>query len=224
MDVILLERVEKLGQMGDLVKVRDGYARNFLLPHGKALRATNENKKSFETRRADLEARNLERRSEAETVGEKLNGESFTIIRQAGESGQLYGSVSARDISDVMVDGGFKIDKNQVMLERPIKMLGLVEQRVQLHPELFVTVTINVARSQDEAERQARGEKGLASAVDLEDEAALNIEEVFEEDVVAEVAEEIAASSEEETPKEPSEAADESGSDAPSDEEKTKSE
>ncbi len=197
MNIILLERVEKLGQMGDLVRVRDGYARNFLLPQGKALRATNENKKVFETRRAELEARNLERKGEAETVGDKLNGQSFVIIRQAGESGQLYGSVSARDISDVITEGGFKSDKNQIVLDRPIKSLGLFDQRVQLHPEVVVTVTINVARSQDEAERQARGENVLATPDELEAAAALEIEEVFEEDVVAELAGEIAASADE---------------------------
>lgn len=193
MDVILLERVEKLGQMGDLVKVRDGYARNFLLPNGKALRATNENKKVFETRRAELEARNLERKGEAEAVGTKLDGQSFIVIRQAGESGQLYGSVSARDIADVITEGGFNADKSQIVLDKPIKTLGLSDQRVQLHPEVVVTVTINVARSQDEAERQARGENVLATPDELEAAESLEIEEVFEEDVVAELADEIAA-------------------------------
>lgn len=194
MDVILLERVEKLGQMGDLVRVRDGYARNFLLPKGKAMRATEDNKKVFENRRAELEARNLELKKEAEAVGKKLNGESFIILRSAGESGQLYGSVSSRDIAETLSEGGFKTDKNQIYLDKPVKTLGLFEQRVQLHPEVIVEVTINVARSQDEAERQARGENVLATPDELEaEEAALEIEEVFEEDVIAEVAEEIAA-------------------------------
>lgn len=191
MDIILLERVEKLGQMGDLVHVRDGYARNFLLPRGKALRATEANKKRFEAQKAELEARNLERKSEADAVGSKLDGQSFVIIRQAGESGQLYGSVSARDIADVLSAGGFHVDKGQVILDKPIKMLGLESQRIQLHPEVVVSVTINVARSEEEAERQARGENVLASA---EDELEIEIEEVFEEEVVAEIAEELAAS------------------------------
>ena len=158
MEVILLERVAKLGQMGETVRVRDGFARNFLLPRGKALRATDENKKRFETQRAQLEARNLERRKDAEVVGEKLNGQSFVIIRQAGESGVLYGSVSARDLADTMSAGGFTVGRDQIILNAPIKALGLHTVAVALHPEVQATVTINVARSPDEAERQARGE------------------------------------------------------------------
>jgi large subunit ribosomal protein L9 len=158
MEVILLERVAKLGQMGETVRVRDGFARNFLLPRGKALRATDENKKRFETQRAQLEARNLERRKDAEVVGEKLNGQSFVIIRQAGESGVLYGSVSARDLADTMSAGGFTVGRDQIILNAPIKSLGLHTVAVALHPEVQATVTINVARSPDEAERQARGE------------------------------------------------------------------
>jgi large subunit ribosomal protein L9 len=158
MEVILLERVAKLGQMGETVRVRDGFARNFLLPRGKALRATDENKKRFETQRAQLEARNLERRKDAEVVGEKLNGQSFVIIRQAGESGVLYGSVSARDLADTMSAGGFTVGRDQIVLNAPIKSLGLHTVAVALHPEVQATVTINVARSPDEAERQARGE------------------------------------------------------------------
>ncbi len=158
MEVILLERVAKLGQMGETVKVRSGYARNFLLPRGKALRATDANKKHFETQRAQLEARNLERRKEAEAVGEKLNGQSFTIIRQAGETGVLYGSVSTRDLAEIMTAGGFTVDRNQIVLNQPIKTLGLHTVPVSLHPEVEVQVTINVARSPEEAERQARGE------------------------------------------------------------------
>jgi large subunit ribosomal protein L9 len=158
MEVILLERVAKLGQMGETVRVRDGFARNFLLPRGKALRATDENKKRFETQRGQLEARNLERRKDAEVVGEKLNGQSFVIIRQAGESGVLYGSVSARDLADTMSAGGFTVGRDQIILNAPIKSLGLHTVAVALHPEVQATVTINVARSPDEAERQARGE------------------------------------------------------------------
>jgi large subunit ribosomal protein L9 len=159
MEVILLERVAKLGQMGETVKVRDGFARNFLLPRGKALRATKTNKERFETQRAQLEARNLERRKEAEVVGEKLNGQSFTVIRQSGETGVLYGSVSPRDLAETMTAGGFSVNRDQIALNAPIKTLGLHKVPVSLHPEVEVTVTINVARSPEEAERQARGEQ-----------------------------------------------------------------
>jgi large subunit ribosomal protein L9 len=158
MEVILLERVAKLGQMGETVKVRDGFARNFLLPRGKALRATKTNKEHFETQRAQLEARNLERRKEAEVVGEKLNGQSFIILRQSGETGVLYGSVSTRDLAEIMTQNGFTVDRNQVVLNQPIKTIGLHNVPVALHPEVEVRVTINVARSPEEAERQARGE------------------------------------------------------------------
>jgi len=158
MEVILLERVAKLGQMGETVKVRSGYARNFLLPRGKALRATEANKKHFEQQRAQLEARNLERRKEAEAVAEKLNGQSFVILRQAGETGVLYGSVSTRDLAEVMTQNGFTVDRNQIVLNTPIKNLGMHPVPVSLHPEVEVQVTINVARSPEEAERQARGE------------------------------------------------------------------
>ena len=171
MEVILLERVAKLGQMGDTVKVRDGYARNFLLARGKALRATKANKERFETQRAQLEARNLERRSEAEKVAEKLNGRSFTVIRQAGETGVLYGSVSTRDLAEIMTAGGFSVSREQIVLNQPIKTLGLHAVPVALHPEDEVRVTINVARSPDEAERQSRGE-----AVTTRDET--NLEEL----------------------------------------------
>ena len=158
MEVILLERVAKLGQMGDTVRVRPGYARNFLLARGKALRATEENKSRFETQRAQLEARNLERRKDAEAVAEKLNSQSFVIIRQAGEGGVLYGSVSTRDLAEALSSGGFTVGREQIVLNAPIKTLGLHTVPVALHPEVEVTVTINVARSPDEAERQARGE------------------------------------------------------------------
>jgi large subunit ribosomal protein L9 len=158
MDVILLERVAKLGQMGEVVRVKAGFARNFLLPRGKALRATETNRKQFETQRAQLEARNLDRKKEARAISEKLNGKSFIIIRQAGESGVLYGSVSTRDIAEVISAGGFSIDRSQVVLNAPIKALGLHQAPISLHPEVEAVVSINVARSADEAERQARGE------------------------------------------------------------------
>lgn len=158
MQVILLERVGRLGQMGDIVTVKDGYARNYLLPRKKALRATDENRAFFETQRAQLEATNLERKKDAEAVAEKLDGQSFVVIRTAGDTGQLYGSVSTRDISEVVTVGGFTLERNQVVLDRPIKALGLHSVKLALHPEVPVSITLNVARSEDEAERQARGE------------------------------------------------------------------
>jgi len=158
MEVILLQRIGRLGQMGDVVNVRDGYARNFLLPQKKALRATAENRARFETERAQLEANNLELKKEAEAVSAKLDGKIFVAIRSAGDTGQLYGSVSTRDIAEVVTAGGFTIERRQVILERPIKTLGLHDTRVALHPEVIVKVTLNVARSEDEAERQQRGE------------------------------------------------------------------
>jgi len=158
MQVILLERVPRLGQMGDVVRVRDGYARNFLLPQGKALRATKDNAKRFETDRVHLEARNLDRKNEAGAVAEKLDGKSFFVIRQAGETGQLYGSVNARDVADTLTAGGFSVGRAQVVLNQPIKTIGLHTVVIALHPEVESKVTINVARSEDEATRQARGE------------------------------------------------------------------
>ncbi len=172
MQVILLERIGRLGQMGDVVTVKDGYARNFLLPQGKALRATEANRKRFEREKSQLEARNLELKTEAEAVSRKLDGQSFVILRQAGDSGQLYGSVSTRDIAEALTAGGFSIERRQVMLDRPIKSLGLHELRIALHPEVLPHVTINVARSSDEAERQARGEAVTAKAMDEAEEAA----------------------------------------------------
>ena len=158
MEVILLERVAKLGQMGETVRVKDGYARNFLLPGGKALRATEGNKKRFEGQKAQLEARNLHLRDEASKVVEKLDGQSFVIIRQAGETGQLYGSVSTRDVAEVVSAGGFSTNRNQVVMTAPIKALGLHTLPIHLHPEVEAKVIINVARSPEEAERQAKGE------------------------------------------------------------------
>ncbi|AZO31271.1 MULTISPECIES: 50S ribosomal protein L9 [Mesorhizobium] len=158
MEVILLERISRLGQMGDTVKVRDGFARNFLLPQGKALRANEANKKKFEGQRAQLEARNLERKSEASQVAEKLDGKSFIVVRSAGETGQLYGSVSTRDIAELLTAEGFSVNRNQIELNQPIKTIGLSNVAIALHPEVEVTVTLNVARSAEEAERQAKGE------------------------------------------------------------------
>jgi len=158
MQVILLERVGKLGQMGDVVTVRDGHARNYLLPQGKALRATKENIARFESERAQIEARNLELRKEAEAVAEKLDGQTFVAIRQSSDTGQLYGSVSTRDIANLVSEAGTSIGRSQVLLDRPIKTLGLHQVRIQLHPEVDVHVTLNVARSQDEAELQAQGQ------------------------------------------------------------------
>jgi large subunit ribosomal protein L9 len=156
-ELILLERVEKLGQMGQLVKVKPGFARNYLLPQKKALRATKENLAYFEGQRAQLEANNLQRKAEATEVSGKLEGLMVVIVRQAGESGQLYGSVSARDIGDAVTEAGFTIEKRQVVLDRPIKNLGLHQLKVVLHPEVSVTVTANVAQSAEEAQMQAKG-------------------------------------------------------------------
>jgi large subunit ribosomal protein L9 len=158
MQVILLQRIGRLGQMGDVVNVKDGFARNFLLPQKKALRATEENRKRFESERKQLEANNLEQKTEAEAVAAKLAGKTFTAIRSAGDTGQLYGSVSTRDIAEVVTAGGFTVDRRQVVMEHPIKTLGLHEVSVALHPEVVVKVSLNVARSEDEAARQARGE------------------------------------------------------------------
>ncbi len=180
MQVVLLERVEKLGQIGDVVKVKDGFARNYLLPKKKALRATKSNLAFFETQRAQLEARNLEQRKEAEKISGKLDGKNFVLLRQASDRGHLYGSVSPRDIAEAITKGGFSVDRGQVPLDKAIKMIGLHELSVVLHPEVRVKVTINVARSEDEAERQAKGEDVLAEAAD-EEEAAAPVEALFEE-------------------------------------------
>src|SRR5262249_26212257 len=162
MEVILLERVAKLGQMGELVRVKDGFARNFLLPQGKALRATKDNRAKFEAMKSQLEARNLELKGDAEKVGGKLDGQSFVVIRQASETGQLYGSVSPRDIVAILTNGGFTVSRGQIALNTPIKNIGLHPGPVALHPEIEVSITINVARSADEAERIARGESVMA--------------------------------------------------------------
>jgi len=158
MEVILLERIGKLGQMGEVVRVKDGYARNFLLPKGKALRATADNKKRFETMKTQLEARNLELKSEAEKVGAKLDGQTVTVLRQASETGQLYGSVSTRDIAELLTSGGFTVNRSQIQLNAPIKVIGTHKVPVALHPEIEVSITVYVARNADEAARLARGE------------------------------------------------------------------
>lgn len=168
MQVILLERVENLGAIGDEVKVRDGFARNFLLPQKKALRATEANRKVFEAQRAQIEARNAEAKAAAEKASGKVDGTSYVLIRQAGEAGQLYGSVSSRDIADEIVKSGAKIDRSAVVLDKPIKTIGLYDVRVRLHAEVYANIKVNVARSQDEAERQARGENVIASAIEAE--------------------------------------------------------
>ncbi|WEZ83902.1 50S ribosomal protein L9 [Rhizobium sp. 32-5/1] len=180
MQVILLERVAKLGQMGETVKVRDGFARNYLLPLGKALRANEANKKRFESERSTLEARNLERKSEAQAVAEQLDGKSFIVVRSAGETGQLYGSVAARDIVDVLTAEGFNVGRNQVDLNNPIKTIGLHDVVLHLHAEVEIKVQMNVARSAEEAERQLKGESlTSADAIYGVDENALKAEDFF---------------------------------------------
>ena len=179
MEIILLERVENLGQMGDVVKVRPGYARNFLLPQKKALRANETNKKVFEGQRAELEARNLERKAEAEAVAKKIDGRAFVIIRQASEMGMLYGSVSARDIAEIARAEGVSITRGQVRLNKPLKTLGIEKVRIALHGEVDATIDINIARSDDEAERQARGENVLGR--DQEDDGEEESAEFFDE-------------------------------------------
>jgi large subunit ribosomal protein L9 len=168
MKVILLERVENLGGLGDTVSVKDGFARNFLLPRHKALRATSANQKIFDAQRAQIEARNAQNKADSEKAGEKLDNTSYVLIRQAGESGQLYGSVSARDVADAIQAEGGKVARDQVVLHVPIKTLGVHAVKVRLHAEVTITVKVNVARSQDEADRQARGENVIASQFEEE--------------------------------------------------------
>lgn len=220
MEVILLERVEKLGQMGDVVNVKPGFARNFLLPRKKALRATKGNREIFEQQRHELEAENLTRKSEAEKVGEKLDGMRIGMIRSAGESGQLYGSVTSRDIAEGVTAGGVAINRNQVIMERPIKMLGLHDMRIGLHPEVSVTVVVNVARSPEEAERQAKlgraitaqeDERAEQAAMAAEAEAAARaaakaqemLEQAPDEDLVDSVVAEVTGEAAEEAAAEP---------------------
>ena len=185
MQVILLQRIGRLGQMGDIVTVKNGYARNFLLPQKKALRATEDNKKVFEGRRAQLEAINLEHKKEAEAVAAKLDGQNFVLIRAAGDTGQLYGSVSTRDISDVITAGGFTVNRNQVELDKPIKTLGVHDCRIVLHPEVVCAISMNIARSADEADKQARGENVSVVQDEKLELETFNPEGVFEEGAAA---------------------------------------
>ncbi|MDF2996136.1 MAG: ribosomal protein [Xanthobacteraceae bacterium] len=170
MEVILLERVAKLGQMGETVRVKDGFARNFLLPAGKALRATKANKERFDSMKSQLEARNLELKSEAAKVGEKLNGTEVVLVRQAGETGQLYGSVSTRDIAEALTAAGFSVGRQQIVLNHPIKTIGVHAVPVTLHPEVEVSISANIARSAEEAVRQSRGEDLSVNRDEDEDE------------------------------------------------------
>jgi len=181
MQVILLERVAKLGQMGDVVKVRDGFARNFLLPQGKALRATEANKQAFETQKAQLETRNLESRAEAQKLAEKLDGTSYVVIRSASDTGALYGSVTPRDIAEVATAGGFSVDRRQVVLTAPIKHLGVHGLSVVLHPEVSAKISVNVARSVEEAELQASGKSIQELAAEAEAAAEFEIAELFDD-------------------------------------------
>ena|SRR5689334_20850525 len=171
MEVILLERVAKLGQMGDVVRVKDGFARNYLLPKGKALRATKDNRARFEGMKAQLETRNLEMRGEAEKVSSKLDGQSFVVLRQASETGQLFGSVSSRDLAAILTEAGFSVARSQIALNAPIKSIGLHKVPVALHPEVEVAITVNVARNADEAERVARGEDVTVRREEAEEDA-----------------------------------------------------
>lgn len=181
MDVILLERVAKLGQMGEVVSVKEGYARNFLLPQGKALRANDANLARFEAQKAQLEATNLETRKEAEALGEKLDGQTFVVIRSASDSGSLYGSVTPRDVSDVATESGFTVDRKQVVLGATIKELGIHAVDVVLHPEVTVQVNLNVARTVEEAELQASGKSIQDAAAEEEAAAEFEIQELFDD-------------------------------------------
>lgn len=181
MQVILLERVAKLGQMGDVVNVKQGYARNFLLPQGKALRASESNITSFEGQKAQLEAQNLETKTEADAAAEKLNGQMFVVIRSASDAGALYGSVTTRDAADAAIEAGFTVDRKQVILQRPIKDLGLHTVSIHLHPEVQAEIELNVARSAEEAELQAAGKSIQELAAEAEAEAEFEIAELFDD-------------------------------------------
>ena len=181
MQVILLERVAKLGQMGDVVDVKPGYARNYLLLQGKALTASKENIASFENRKAQLEARNLETKKEAEAMADRLGGQQFVVIRQASDGGNLYGSVTTRDAAEVATEEGFTLDRKQVIIRKPIKVLGLHEVEVHLHPEVMVTISLNVARSPEEAELQASGKSIQELAAEEEAKAEFEIAELFDD-------------------------------------------
>ncbi len=181
MEVVLLERVAKLGQMGDVVSVKNGFARNFLMPQGKALRATKANLAQFENQRAQLEANNLESKKEAEDLAAKLDGQLFIVIRSASDAGSLYGSVTNRDAADVATEGGFTVDKRQVVLTAPVKELGLHDMTVVLHPEVHATITINVARSEEEAELQSSGKSIQDLQAEADAEADFDIAELFDD-------------------------------------------
>lgn len=181
MQVVLLERVAKLGQMGDVVSVKNGFARNFLMPQGKALRATKANLAAFEAQRVQLEANNLESKSEAEAMAAKIDGQQFVVIRSASDAGSLYGSVTNRDAAEVATAEGFTVDRKQIVLERPIKDLGLHNMNVVLHPEVAATIVINVARSTEEAELQASGKSIVDLAAEAEAEAEFEIAELFDD-------------------------------------------
>jgi large subunit ribosomal protein L9 len=213
MQIVLLERIAKLGQMGDVVTVKDGYARNFLLPQGKALRANKANLERFENERQQLETINLERKSEAEKVHDKLNGSTFVVIRQSGDSGQLYGLVTSRDIAETLTQAGVEAKRNQIAIDQPIKVLGLHEVGIVLHPDVDTSVVINVARTEEEAERQAAGEDVTVESFD--DEETIEAAEVFEEGVDVDLSEE---AEEEATEEVAEEAADEAATEEASEE------
>ncbi|MCH2078064.1 MAG: 50S ribosomal protein L9 [Rhodobacteraceae bacterium] len=200
MDIILLERVAKLGQMGEVVSVKEGYARNFLIPQGKALRANERNLAQFEAEKAQLEARNLETKKEAESLSEKLDGQQFVVIRSASDAGSLYGSVTPRDAAEAATAEGFSVDKKQIALMGPIKELGLHDLTVQLHPEVQATITLNVARSTEEAELQASGKSIQELAAEEEAEAEFEIAELFEDIGAATADDDELAPREEEAP------------------------
>ncbi|MEM9475883.1 MAG: 50S ribosomal protein L9 [Pseudomonadota bacterium] len=191
MQVILLERVAKLGQMGEVVTVKDGYARNFLLPQKKALWASEANLKAFEDQKAQLEARNLETRAEAEKLGETLDGQTFVVIRSASDAGALYGSVTTRDAAEAATESGFSVDRKQISLERPIKELGLHTLQVSLHPEVDVSIVLNVARSTEEAELQASGKSIQELAAEEEAAAEFEIAELFDDIGAAQIDDEV---------------------------------
>ncbi len=188
MQVILLERIEKLGQMGDVVDVKSGYARNFLLPQKKALRSTPANKQIFDKRRAQLEAQNLERKKEAQAVAKKLDDQDFVALHQAGESGRLYGSVTSRGIAELVTRGGFTVERQQIHLDNPLKSVGIHRVRINLHPEVSVKINLNIARTKEEAERQMKGETTIGEA-EPQNEGGIAVEEVFETEDLAKAAE-----------------------------------
>jgi large subunit ribosomal protein L9 len=200
MEVILLERIARLGQMGDVVRVKDGFARNFLLPRGKALRATDENRTRFEKMKGELEARSLTLKTDADQVAGKLDGKSFTVLRQASEAGQLFGSVSPRDLVTLLADGGFRVNRNQVALNAPIKTIGQHKVPIALHPEVEVSISVIVARNEDEAGRIARGEDVMQLREPTEQEAAAIAAEAFFEPGAGEAARSTESAEEPETP------------------------